>query len=212
VELWTDEERFSVFSLALLLGSTNCKQGRNAIVHRKKTLDKGLILADLVWSSGRNILIADRMIGLSIFAKGIFQVPFFSIVVEEVLERIMANIAALEKCGSNEENSSHGLNSHHRQYHHCYSLDKRQSPTMQEDVRLLVRLVEAFDWFAVDQREAFPCGSVLRYSLRRLSILALMHTMVDFVVASSPMHSYSPTLSLVYSPDSANRDDACNTV
>jgi hypothetical protein len=37
------------------------------------------------------------MIGLSIFAKGVFQVPFFSIVVEEVLKWIMANIAALEE-------------------------------------------------------------------------------------------------------------------
>jgi hypothetical protein len=62
-----------------------------------KDVHDGLILADLVWSSGQNILIADRMIGLSIFAQGVFQVPFFSIVVEEVLKWIMANIAALEE-------------------------------------------------------------------------------------------------------------------
>ena len=62
-----------------------------------------LVLAHLVRSSGQNILIADRMISSAVFANGVFQMPFLSIVVEEVLKRIMADIAALEKNGRMDE-------------------------------------------------------------------------------------------------------------
>jgi hypothetical protein len=54
-----------------------------------------------------NILITNRMISFSIDTNGIFQMPFFSIVVEEILEWIMTDKATLEEEENNKFNIKH---------------------------------------------------------------------------------------------------------